>query len=292
MSNSIITWEKDQRAQNITLAELEQSTAIQDFSGRFNKNAPLKHFDLIDNIVKHLGATYNVEVGNIFVAKNKTRTIPILDPKKEGLLKATIFESLIAEIFLKDFTNNENTMKIALSYNNRGITLAQGVNIEICSNMTIMNSSNMLSTEGRNGLPYDKAMELFNSWIPRMGETYETYNKIIESMKTIQMSSNGQIQELIGKLHLKAVQQAYHLGGEQAPLTINELSKFTNEIIKSKVVENSEIMSLWDIYNVGTQILTHADNNIDTKLPLLNNVSDFIIKEYMPEFENSFITLN
>ena len=291
MAQSIV-WTDRQNAQNISLSQLEQSVAIQDFNGRFNKNAPLKHYDFISQRSNSLSISYDTTVGNIFVDKNKTRTIPVLDPNKEGLFRATVFESVIAEIMVNDLKNKDNTFKIALSYNNRGITLAQGVNIEICSNMTIMNSSNIISTEGRNGIPYDKTIELFNSWIPRMDETYKQYNDIIKAMKGVKLSSNGQIQELIGELHLKAVGQAYHLGQDTAPLTINELSKFSNELIKQKTIEKSKVLSLWDVYNVSTEILTHADNNIDTKLPLLNNISDFIIDKYIPEFSNSFISLN
>lgn len=278
-----LIWEKDQKSQNITLEQLKESTAIQDFGGRYSKKAPLKHTDLIDNVFDVLYKLNNkIKVGDIFIAKNTTRKIKALDPEELGLFKGNIFESLITEILLPDLSNDEMTMKIAISYDNRGITLAKGTNITICSNMTIMGSSNVISTKGKEGLPYNKMIELFMSWIPNIGKTFSGYELAINKMKDVYLSNNGQLQELMGNMYLKSVAQAYTLGSK-APLTLNELSKFSQDLLKSETFKGENPITLWELYNIGTSILTRSDSNLSNKIELTQSFSDFIIEEYVPE---------
>ncbi len=277
----ILEWAKDSKAQMITIEELDASVGVRNRMGEYAPKFPLKHSEFINNIAERVGEDWDVTIGNIFVPKNRIGIVHEMDPKKEGLIKAAMFRSLIGEILVTNVANDDMTMKLAIAINERGVTLAQGPNISVCSNMTIMGSSNMISTEGRGSLDFENFMTIFKTWIPNINKTFGEYEKIINNMKEVSLGGNGQIQEMIGSMHMMAVNQAYNLGQPVAPLTINEMSKFSQELIKLNPEQDA--MSLWDLYNVGTNILTHAENNVETKLPTLGTFADFIIEKYFPE---------
>ena len=284
-----LEWGKDQKAMEITFEELQASIGVRNNRGDYNKALPMKHADFIEKIADMVSKDYDVTVGKIYVPKNRIGVVHELDPDKQGLIKASMFRSLVGEIHLNNFKNDEMNMKLAINVTDRGVTLAQGTNVQVCSNMTIMGASNMISTMGRQGLPFDKFQELFEGWVPKMGETFEKYTKTIEQMKAVQLGSNGQIQELIGELQIAAIRGAYERGYSESPLNLSELSKLTQDLIKKPDFLNDEPMSLWDIFNDFTYVQTHSEQNIDTKIDDMIRTSEFLLKKYYPEGAEVFL---
>jgi len=284
----ILEW-GDAKAMEITFEELQSSIGVRNNRGEYNKALPMKHADFIEQIAASVSNDYDVSIGKIFVPKNRIGVVHEMDPERKGLISASMFRSLIGEIHLNNLRNDEMNMKLAINVTERGVTLAQGTNVQICSNMTIMGASNMISTMGRQGLPFDKFQELFNSWIPNMGETFNKYVTIVDQMKNIQLGNNGQIQELLGELQIAAIKGAYERGYHDAPLNLSELSKLTQDLIKKPNFLNDEPMSLWDIFNDFTFVQSHSEQNIDTKVEDMIRTSDFLLKKYYPENTNIFV---
>ena len=285
----LLEWGKDQKAMEISFEELQASIGVRNNRGDYNKALPMKHADFIEKIADMVSKDYDVTVGKIYVPKNRIGVVHELDPEKKGLINASMFRSLIGEIHLNSLKNDEMNMKLAINITERGVTLAQGTNVQICSNMTIMGASNMISTMGRQGLPFDKFTELFNSWVPQMGVTFENYVNTVEQMKSIQLGSNGQIQELIGELQIAAIRGNYEKGYYGAPLNLSELSRLTQDLIKKPDFLNDEPMSLWDIFNDFTYVQTHSEQNIDTKIEDMIRTSEFLLKKYYPESAEIFL---
>jgi len=278
MDTNNFSWGEESAAL-ISLEQLRESTSLQDWSGKMSKKAPFKHTEIIDTILEFIGSTAIID--QIYVAKNRSRFIKILDPNDEGLLKARVFESLIAKIKVQSLSNDEMSMMYAIQYSPKGITIAQGTNIEICSNMTILNSNDMVSTSGLKGLPYEKMMDLFKLWNIEKAANFNRFQEAIEVMKNTLLTSDNQIQEMIGDMQLLAVKQAY-FSEYGAPLTLNELSKVSQALVSNDSFKNNKPITLWEIYNIFTNTITHSKTNLDTKILDTTRVSEYILNKYVP----------
>lgn len=277
MDNITFEWDKEEKSRIISLEDLEASTSLQDFDGKYSKKSPLKHTDLIKKLADVLTVNHKVDVAEIHVSKNRSKFINILDPKNENLMKARIFENVIVRLNISSLSNDEMNMMYAIHYSPNGITVAQGTNITVCSNMTIMNHNNMVSTAGRSGLTYDELMMIISGWAGKMDKTYETYGVLIEQMKGISLTI-GEVHEMIGDLHIMAAEQAYKSG--EAPLTLNELSRFSQLLLDEEKYINNDPITLWELFNIATNLLTHSDTNLDNRLPMLNKIGDYMIERY------------
>ncbi len=279
----------DNKAMAITLEELQASIGVRNNRGEYNRRLPMKHSDFIETIINNVEQSYDVTPGEIYVPKNRIGVVHEMDPERLGLIKASMFRSMIGVLHLNSLKTDEMNMSIAYNITDKGVTLAMGTNIAICSNMTIMGASNVITTNGRKGLPFDKFMELFHGWLPRIDETWNKYIDVIEEMKTIQLAGNGQIQELIGDLQIAATRRAYEKGYYDAPINLAELSKLTQGLIKKPEFLQEEPMTLWEIFNDFTEVSTHSEYNIDTKIEDHLKISDFLLRKYAPQTDKLFL---
>jgi len=278
----ILNWPEEDNAMTISFETLKKSTPISMFNGKLPKRAPIKHYDFLDLVLNQIkNADNDAYIKSVYVAKNRTKHIELLDSENEGFVKAHAFENIITEILLPKFSDEEKTMKIAIQHSDKGISMYAGSNITTCSNFTVLGSSQRISTTGRKGMPYDKMLQVFGAWVGKMEEAWEINKKVIEELKTIQLSGNGQVQELIGDLLLAAVGQAYD--GGDAPLNIGDVSKLSQDLLKNENFLQGQPMSAFDLLNFGTELLGTNQNNIDTKLDQLLGISQFIINKYNPE---------
>ncbi len=172
-------------------------------------------------------------------------------------------------------------LRIGLGYNENGMTLAFGSNIKICSNMTIMGADHMINTAGSNGLKFNDFMQLLDHRINELEGSWNFYEKTIALLKD-KTIKNGSLYEMIGILNKAAVEEAYY-GGKNSPFNISENSLFIKELINNNVFgidDDKQEHNYWDLFNIGTNILTHSKQNIKNKWEVSHSfgtfMSDFI----------------
>lgn len=272
--NTLI-FEKGENSKVISLEDLSRTLTAEDF-GQTKKT--VNHFDIIPQIEEMLKeAGLKLSDKEIIVSKSGLKILPKLDPNNESLIDAALVKNLIASFNIADYNNDEMNMKIGLSYNERGVAVAFGTNIKICSNMTIMGAKNMIYSYGPEKVPFDKMIELIEKNIQEMDQSWKYYNEMIEKLKG-KVASPQELYTIVGKLHKLAVANSYINGVNSSPLNIGETSNFTKELLLAGAFE-SEVSTLWDVFNVGTEVLTHSDMNIPSKWQSLAEFGNFILTE-------------
>jgi len=265
---------KDEHIKDMTIEDLKMTLTEEDLSGR--KSKIITHYDLIpklENMLLEKG--YTLGKNEIIVAKKGLRRLPKLDPTDEYVLDSILVKNLVSSFNISSLENEEMNMRIGLSYNDRGVALAFGTNIKVCSNMTIIGAKNMIYSYGPNKVPFDKFMELAQKNINELDETFKFYNETIMSLKG-KLATKDDLFNIIGKLEHLAVQNAYVDTKIAAPLNIGETSSFTKELIKANAFGN-EINTLWDVFNVGTAVLTHSELNVHNKWQSLAAFGNFMV---------------
>lgn len=270
-----LIFEKGENSKVISLEDLSRTLTAEDF-GKSKK--VVNHFDIIPQIEEMLKeAGLKLSDKEIIISKAGLKILPKLDPNKESLIDAALVKNLVASFNIADYNNDEMNMRIGLSYNERGIAVAFGTNIKVCSNMTIMGAKNMIYSYGPKKVPFDKMIELIEKNIQEMDQSWKYYNEVFEKLKG-KIATSQDLYTIIGKLQKLAVANNYINGVNSSPLNISETSSFTKELLLAGAFEN-EINTLWDIFNVGTEILTHSDMNIPNKWQSLADFGDFILTE-------------
>ena len=269
-----------EKATTVTFEQLQESRPLAGFNGKFKKSKPLPHFDYITLIKEMITEHSEVELAPIYVAKNSLYRVA-LKKEEANLVQNIVINDLVTGFKIINHANPEMSLMIALGYNQKGVTAAIGANISICSNMTICGQGNYLQTYGRNSVPYEELIRLISVWISELNHKWVYYNDMIHKMKAISLTSDTQVPELIGKLQLMAVNQSYMSNNDISPFNIGEVSAYSKALLNNQDFLNNEPISLWDLVNIGTDIITHSETNIHEKYFISSAFGDYIINNYI-----------
>ncbi len=253
----------------IELNELKETRSILKFTGKYPKSKPLTHYDFIELIMNKLNnASIEYVCNPIYVSKKEAYFINSMD---------IIFSNVITSFTFPAFSNDEHQLTIAIAYTDKGITVACGTQIRICSNQTILGQGNFMTTFGSDSMPYNELITIFDLWLTKLEEKWTYYNKAIDLFKRYLINTND-IKSIIGALHIRAVQKAYLLSDMPPVFNISEMTQFSKGILSSNLLDLKENeKSLWEVYNIGTEIISHEESNLTERIKLTINFGTFII---------------
>ena len=287
LRNQELTFKKDERVKSLTLHELKATKSLLDCMAKLPKARPEPHHVFIEQIGNML-TTNNLPhtLSDITVAKSESNLFPTEKKEWKNALRQWIFGQLIAT-FQLDSPNQLYNPAIAIGYNSKGIDVAFGTNVAACKNMSIF-GDNLCSTYGVNRMPYEKMIEVLTKW---MGETEEKFietNKILNKMLSVELPVDKAVPELIGNLHIQAIKHAYINQSLFTPLNVGQVSNFTTRIIKhfdekeekEEVLSLEKTISLYDLYNIGTNILTHSAENTRNKWECVQGFGNFMVEKF------------
>lgn len=245
----------------IPLEDLRESRSILDFTGRSPKNRPVEPVELIEQLVAMCNENRIIHnLDEIYVDKNNSR------PTRQGQKEVSydignwLFERILTRISFHDGNDAFNSA-IGISYNEKGITLAFGTNVKICSNMSILHRDHCISTFGNDKETFDRMMIIFGSWLQNLPQHSEDNFKKLSIMQKKKLKPE-KIDEFIGRLYKKAVTKAYINQSERnVPLNISQMSILTQNLLKENV---DNVKTVYDFYNIGTQIFKPGRNDFAT----------------------------
>lgn len=150
-------------------------------------------------------------------------------------------------------SDDYSTTAIAISYNERGITIAWGQEVHICSNMTIFGNWKM-HTFGPNVCTMQQIWDKLTKWIANAVPKRHLDREIFGLM-TSRIVTRDEYHKMIGFLHEQAVTVEYcNSKAYDPPFDITELSPFQAE--GYKLFNSGKDVRLLDIMNNGTSILS------------------------------------
>ena len=273
-----LNFEKDENVKIITLSQLKQTCSLTDSGAKLPASRPLEHFQLIETVCERLDkANIKYEMDPIWVAKGDSNRVPILDPDKTGAIKSWIFSRLVTRLQMIFGDNEKYNPAIAIGYNVKGLTLGMGINTRICSNQSIF-GNNLTQTWGKQSVDFQKVFNVLGDWLSKYDETFANNVKLLDAMEEIQLIPQ-QVNEVLGQLQMEAVKNAYITPGLDAPFNIGQMSTFSKNLY-NKHISKQDIVSLSDIYNVGTDLLKPKTTDIVDIWANNNVFSNFIVNKF------------
>ena len=98
-------------------------------------------------------------------------------------------------------------------------------------------------------------------------------------------NTKDELQKMVGLLHLNAT--AKNMNQKViAPLNQTQVNDFSKQIITmidtGKIdVESENVINIDDLYQIGTNILTHSQTNLEYKWDRVNDLGNFFEKHYL-----------
>ena len=235
------------------------------------------HYQVINKIVdicRNSGLDYTVE--EIFAAKNNSRQNPgvVVLPQVEAihgtnLVEAHILRRVYTTIRINDRDTPEMTSNIVIAYHQDGIQIAFGPCVKICHNQCILNKERIASNYGADKVTDDQLFESVGNWMSNFFEYRENDLRVLQKMKEINCTQND-VYQLIGLL--TSLRVAHDCDNSTLrnevktyPLTQSQISQFTQDYLEK--AQETSIFSLWDIYNIATELYKPGKTDIPNLIP-------------------------
>lgn len=231
---------------------------------------------------------YGYQNMQIYAAQNGDKVRPgvhgiknLVSTYGENAIGTYMFNRLLGKIDLTKYDNKETCATIAFNFHQRGLEIAFGTNVKICQNLSILGGEH-IRNYGRKSkqMPsFIRMLEVLGDWLIESNEKIERNQKIITKMQDIILSERD-MKEFIGDLRLRAVAKEKFQDIIDVPLNKSQLSKFEYDYLKHTRKEQTEEISLWEVYNFITS--QHKPDGTDAPLILENNVAaaNILIEKY------------
>lgn len=271
---------KENKVEILTLDELKRTYKENDIFGK-----PLRgmyHYEILDAVQDILNANnLDMEITEIFAAQNKSKQQPgvVINPeieKKycEGAIEAHVLRRVYANIQVRNFDNEELTTNVAMAFHQDSVQLAYGPMVKICHNQCILSPERVFTTARNMGI--DQIIRCFADSMQHLQQHIEEDKETIERMRQYHMTPQMVLQT-IGIFEANAVKyyskdQRIH-NKEIFPLNISQIGRFTEDMLIQMEEKHNEV-TLWDLYNVATNLYKADQMEIPTMFPqhlALNN---------------------
>lgn len=271
----------------MTLDTLRRTHKENDIYGK-----PLKgiyHYEVIQRMMnlceKH---NLNYEVEEIFAAQNKNKNQPgvVVLPQVEqkfGVLaiEAHILRRIYATIRIKNWETDELTTTLVVAYHQDGIQAAIGPCVKICHNQCILSPQRSASNYGRDKLSNEQLFDRVDEWLGNFEEQMTEDRERIKKLKSKIVSP----QELYAFIGLLTALRVSHDSSDKRlssqvdtyPLNQGQISVFTEDLLKLNLEKGQ--LTLWDIYNIATELYKPGKTDIPAMIPQNGALADLLLSE-------------
>lgn len=257
---------------------LSQSIKYEMAKGGLPKSRPVEHFQLLNEIeemASKIDGGVIVKPKPIYVAEKSTLRMMWDGPKEECPIDKYLIQRLTTSLDIVSQSDNGISMSIALSYNEKGISLAFGPKVFACSNMNIFGDNLMRTYGGQDKIPFDKMLQLMSGFMNNFHEKRANDFAIIDKMKSIDVGQDA-IHTMYGKLIQQAVKQNMD-GKTNAPLNQTQVADF---IRNSYEAEYMDPKTAWDLNQIGTSVLKPQNTDMIILNDNIKNFNNFICDEF------------
>ena len=276
----------DELVASVDRDTLAQTAKLELVNGGLPKSRPVEHFQVLndfEDIIDKSKILKNAELvaDPIYISKRHAARVnyegdPELCPINKYLCRRLITRYTITRGFHdSDATPNDDfSTSIGIAYTENGIQVAYGMNVSICSNMTIF-GGNVYKTYGRGKLDYETILDVVNSKISNHEKYLEENISAVRSLKG-RIVDEKRRDKIFGKL----IQQATLLQNQgvnnRPPLNITQCVNMIRESRDSKTNPMTSENTMWDVLQWGTAILKPKNNDMETLLPHIQHFSNYI----------------
>ncbi len=273
--------------ETMTLDTLRRTHKEDDVYG--NPVKGIYHYEVIQRMAdlceKH---SLNYEVEEIFAAQNKNKNQPgvVVLPQVEQkfgvqAVEAHILRRIYTTIRIKNWETDELTTTLVVAFHQDGIQAAIGPCVKICHNQCILSPERSVSNYGKDKVTNDQLFERVDEWLGSFEEQMTEDRERIKKLKSKVVSP----QEIYAFIGLLTAMRVSHDSSDKRlssqvdtyPLNQGQISMFTEDLLKLNL-ERGRI-TLWDIYNVATELYKPGKTDIPAMIPQNGALAELLLSD-------------
>jgi hypothetical protein len=246
---------------------LKEIAEERDFKNKLPKGFPKESYAVYEDVMDIISKPAGLKLENkgIIVPEKSIRIFG----RHDGMapIENHRLVSHIGTIYMKGKGDKKMSMAVAIACKERGITIAFGTNVWVCTNQCIF-GDRIMYTHGAGAIAYDKMMNVLSDYMTHFEEIKETEQTVIKSMMEIDLDYDG-VRKIIGELYLRGRIDNLQKYQKSQMLNVSEVGKVFDHIVENQISDEKGLsildpdfnMNLWDFYNSITTVLNPQQNN-------------------------------
>ena len=247
------------------------------------------HYEVIQRMAdlceKH---NLNYEVEEIFAAQNKNKNQPgvVVLPQVERefgvqAVEAHILRRIYTTIRINDSETDEFTTTLVVAFHQDGIQAAIGPCVKICHNQCILSPERSVANYGRDKVTTEELFDRVDEWLSNFHTNMTEDRERIKRLKS-KVVSPTELYAFIGLL--TAIRVSHDSADKRLssqvdtyPLNQGQISVFTEDLLKLNLEKGK--ITLWDIYNVATELYKPGRTDIPAMIPQNGALAELLLSE-------------
>lgn len=247
------------------------------------------HYEVIQRMAdlceKH---NLNYEVEEIFAAQNKNKNQPgvVVLPQVERefgvqAVEAHILRRIYTTIRINDWETDELTTTLVVAFHQDGIQAAIGPCVKICHNQCILSPERSVANYGRDKVTTEVLFDRVDEWLSNFHTNMTEDRERIKRLKS-KVVSPTELYAFIGLL--TAIRVSHDSADKRLssqvdtyPLNQGQISVFTEDLLKLNLEKGK--ITLWDIYNVATELYKPGRTDIPAMIPQNGALAELLLSQ-------------
>ena len=247
------------------------------------------HYEVIQRMAdlceKH---NLNYEVEEIFAAQNKNKNQPgvVVLPQVERefgvqAVEAHILRRIYTTIRINDWETDELTTTLVVAFHQDGIQAAIGPCVKICHNQCILSPERSVANYGRDKVTTEELFDRVDEWLSNFHTNMTEDRERIKRLKS-KVVSPTELYAFIGLL--TAIRVSHDSADKRLssqvdtyPLNQGQISVFTEDLLKLNLEKGT--ITLWDIYNVATELYKPGRTDIPAMIPQNGALAELLLSQ-------------
>ena len=247
------------------------------------------HYEVIQRMAdlceKH---NLNYEVEEIFAAQNKNKNQPgvVVLPQVERefgvqAVEAHILRRIYTTIRINDWETDELTTTLVVAFHQDGIQAAIGPCVKICHNQCILSPERSVANYGRDKVTTEELFDRVDEWLSNFHTNMNEDRERIKRLKS-KVVSPTELYAFIGLL--TAIRVSHDSADKRLssqvdtyPLNQGQISVFTEDLLKLNLEKGK--ITLWDIYNVATELYKPGRTDIPAMIPQNGALAELLLSQ-------------
>lgn len=247
------------------------------------------HYEVIQRMAdlceKH---NLNYEVEEIFAAQNKNKNQPgvVVLPQVERefgvqAVEAHILRRIYTTIRINDWETDELTTTLVVAFHQDGIQAAIGPCVKICHNQCILSPERSVANYGRDKVTTEELFDRVDEWLSNFHTNMTEDRERIKRLKS-KVVSPTELYAFIGLL--TAIRVSHDSADKRLssqvdtyPLNQGQISVFTEDLLKLNLEKGK--ITLWDIYNVATELYKPGRTDIPAMIPQNGVLAELLLSQ-------------
>ena len=247
------------------------------------------HYEVIQRMAdlceKH---NLNYEVEEIFAAQNKNKNQPgvVVLPQVERefgvqAVEAHILRRICTTIRINDWEPEELTTTLVVAFHQDGIQAAIGPCVKICHNQCILSPERSVANYGRDKVTTEELFTRVDEWLSNFHTKMTADRDRTKRLKPKTVSPT----ELYAFSGLLTAIRVSHDSADKRlpsqvdtyPLNQGQISVFTEDLLKLNLEKGK--ITLWDIYNVATELYKPGRTDIPAMIPQNGALAELLLSQ-------------